>query len=622
MSEQKDAKPAAASRWNGRLSLPVTLASSITALVLVAVVGVFAIGWWSARQNTLSLLRDKASLGIALITTQVSQHLEPARAQGLYIADLIARGRVDPADEPRLSQILLGALAAAPQIKVVALVDRNHRLLGARRTEDGPTTYSRDYSADPVIREAVASLESADEAVWGPPIWRQIFGETIVNLRQPLRRDGAYIGFLVAAVTVGQLSDYLGRADTRIGNNAFILHGRDMVLAHPNLIGGVSGLSVERPLPPLASFGDPVLASMWNPELRMTQRIELPPPLEHHGIRIGREIYIFVYRELSGYSDRPWLVGAYFRASDVNTELKRLVWAALAGVGMIVVAAIAAVVLGRRIARPVVRLAEAASHVGSLEFSKVADLDGSVFRELNDQATAFNAMLRGLRWFESYVPRTLVRRLVRRGQRRALPSVEREVTVMFTDVGGFTRRSEGRPAAEVADFLNRHFALVTEAIEAEGGTVDKYIGDAVMAFWGAPARQPDHARRAARAALAIARAVRGDNVRLRAAGEVPVSVRVGVHTGPAIVGNIGAPGRINYTIVGDTVNTAQRIEQLCKEAIGRDAETAVLVSGATAARLGAAFTTAAAGRYAVPGRRDEVEVFRLEERRLEEGRLE
>ena len=174
-------------------------------------------------------------------------------------------------------------------------------------------------------------------------------------------------------------------------------------------------------------------------------------------------------------------------------------------------------------------------------------------------------MLRGLRWFEVYVPRALVERLMGLGTAGTLASVEREVTVMFTDIAGFTAFSEGRPAAEVAQFLNRHFAMVSESIEATGGTVDKFIGDGVMAFWGAPEAQPDHAERAARAALAIAQALRIDNEARRAAGEVPVRLRLGLHTGPVTVGNIGAPGRMNYTIIGDTVNAAQRVEALGKD---------------------------------------------------------
>jgi len=271
----------------------------------------------------------------------------------------------------------------------------------------------------------------------------------------------------------------------------------------------------------------------------------------------------------------------------------------------LVLAILAAVLLGRRIARPVIQLSAAASHIGKLEISETAELPGSLFRELNDQARAFNEMLRGLRWFEIYLPKKLVGRLI--SDDAAMPaSVEREVTVMFTDIVGFTGLSEGSPAPEIAEFLNRHFALLAACIEDEDGTVDKFIGDSIMAFWGAPDQLPDHAERASRAV-----AVDAENENRRAAGEPPVRVRIGLHSGPVTVGNIGAPGRINYTIIGDTVNIAQRLEQLGKEVEIGESAVVVLVSAATAERLGPEITCSALGGFQLRGRNATIDVFRL-----------
>jgi class 3 adenylate cyclase len=111
--------------------------------------------------------------------------------------------------------------------------------------------------------------------------------------------------------------------------------------------------------------------------------------------------------------------------------------------------------------------------------------------------------------------------------------------------------------------------------------IDKYIGDAVMAVWGGIQRMEDHADRAVRAALAIAKVIREDNQLRRAAGKPPVRVRIGLHSGPVVVGNIGAPGRVNYTVVGDTVNVAQRFEQLGKEFMKPVDEIVLLVSAGT-----------------------------------------
>src|SRR5690606_6513392 len=189
----------------------------------------------------------------------------------------------------------------------------------------------------------------------------------------------------------------------------------------------------------------------------------------------------------------------------------------------------------------------------------------SPFRETDEARVAFNSMLRGLRWFETYIPRRLVERLIEQGGEEALPSEYRDVTVLFTDIVGFTSIGERLSAQKLSAFLNRHFTVLAEHIEREGGTIDKYIGDSIMAFWNAPDPQPDHADRAVRAALAIARALHEDNERRARKGLRPVRLRIGLHTGPAVAGNIGAPGRVNYTLVGDTVNTAQRLESLGKE---------------------------------------------------------
>ena len=209
----------------------------------------------------------------------------------------------------------------------------------------------------------------------------------------------------------------------------------------------------------------------------------------------------------------PGSSGRTVPADQVNAELRRLVLSWVAGLGVLVVSIIAAVVLGRALARPIRRMAVSAAQVGALELGRVQPLPPSPIRELHDQARAFNTMLAGLRWFETYVPRSLVRRLMASGAGGHLASTERELTILFTDIVGFTTLSEAMPATETAALLNDHFALLGACVEAEGGTIDKFIGDALMAFWGAPDEQADSAVRACRAAQAMVEAVAVDNGR-------------------------------------------------------------------------------------------------------------
>ena len=181
---------------------------------------------------------------------------------------------------------------------------------------------------------------------------------------------------------------------------------------------------------------------------------------------------------------------------------------------------------------------------------------------------------------------------------------------MFTDIAGYSTVSEGKGAAEIAALLNHHFAIVTREIEAEGGTVDKFIGDSVMAFWGAPEKQKNRAIRACRAALAIRGGIAADNKERADRAESPIRMRIGIHSGEATVGNVGTQDRINYTVIGDDVNVAQRLEQIGKQ-ITPDAEVAISISAATVADLDSSFDIESGGEMVVKGRTAPVRVYRL-----------
>ncbi len=479
----------------------------------------------------------------------------------------------------------------------------------ARRDAAGELgIYSADYSNDRPVRDAIAAARQRRAAIWGPPVWRAEYRTTLLNLRKPVRRNGELVGILVALISIGELSGYTVGLSDALGGTVFILHGDD-VLAHAMMADGYPGLSETKPLPALADFADPVLAATTRAVERPPLTIVLPDDMTGFVLDAFGERYAFISRDVTAYGAKPWRVGAYYREAVVSEYDDRVLWSAAAGLVALAIAFVCALALSRGIARPVRRLADAANLIGRLELDAVSELPGSRIRELDDQSNAFNAMLGGLRWFEVYVPKSLVRRLVRQEAEPA--SEERELTVMFTDIAGFTGVAEGVTADALAEFLNERFALIAGAVEDSGGTLDKFIGDAVMAFWGAPEIQTDHAERACRAAADIAGRIAAENARRRAAGLAPVRIRIGLHSGPAVVGNIGAPGRMNYTIVSDTVNVAQRLEQLGKQVYGGAPETAVLISGDTAARLGSRDRLEPAGSFEVSGRREPVEVFKL-----------
>jgi class 3 adenylate cyclase len=252
---------------------------------------------------------------------------------------------------------------------------------------------------------------------------------------------------------------------------------------------------------------------------------------------------------------------------------------AIVGAITLLFATLLALLMGVRMARSIRTITSAAEAIERLEFDRPMHRR-SRLREIDDASHSLEKARSALKWFGVYVPQRLVQRLMEHGE-DGVASRRAEITVMFTDIVGFTPQAESLPEHETAELLNHHFALVGACIEREHGIIDKYIGDSVMAIWGSVPQSEDQAAGAIRAALAIAKVIQEDNALRRASGKPPIRLRIGLHSGVAVVGNIGAPGRVNFTVVGDTVNIAQRFEQLGKEYMKPADEVVVLTSGET-----------------------------------------
>jgi adenylate cyclase len=166
--------------------------------------------------------------------------------------------------------------------------------------------------------------------------------------------------------------------------------------------------------------------------------------------------------------------------------------------------------------------------------------------------------------FGQYVAPQLVERITDNPHHFPLDSQDKELTILFADIRGFTRMAEGMSPQQLRDFLNRFLTTMTEVIHAHDGTVDKYIGDAVMAFWGAPIDDPHHADRAVAAAIAMQEAVARLSDEFQSIGLPPISVGIGINTGVVRVGDMGSRLRRSYTVIGDAVNLAARLEGLSK----------------------------------------------------------
>jgi adenylate cyclase len=282
-------------------------------------------------------------------------------------------------------------------------------------------------------------------------------------------------------------------------------------------------------------------------------------------------------------------------------------------VGVLLIAALIAIVMGSRLAslmsRALTRLNGAYKNIERDEYTHVEGVKTG--DEIELLAVGFNSMVDGLRERDKlratmgkYMTQSVMDHLMR--GKVELGGESLTVTILFTDIRSFTSISETMTAQELVKLLNEYFTEMVTVIMEEGGVVDKYIGDAIMAVFGAPVSKPDDARRAVRAAVRMRHALAKLNERLVARGAPPIKTGIGLHTGEVVAGNIGSEARMEYTVIGDAVNLASRLESSTKE-LGTD----VLISEDTNALLDNELETKAVREITVKGRAKPVIVYEV-----------
>lgn len=214
------------------------------------------------------------------------------------------------------------------------------------------------------------------------------------------------------------------------------------------------------------------------------------------------------------------------------------------------------------------------------------------------------AMIKNM--FSTYLNPSLVDELVAHPERLVLGGRREELTVMFSDIEGFTGISQSMPPEDLVALLNEYLDTMSEVIFELGGTVDKYEGDAIMAFWGAPLPQQDHALRACTAALRMLRTLDAMNVRWKTEGKPPLNIRIGINTGPMVVGNMGSQKKFAYTVIGDSVNVASRLE-----GANREYHTRIMVAERTHDLVRDRIAGRVLDRITVRGRTQPVSVYEL-----------
>jgi class 3 adenylate cyclase len=386
----------------------------------------------------------------------------------------------------------------------------------------------------------------------------------IVGLAVPLKTKGQFSGGVLASIAVSELSTFL--ATNRISDNS-----ESMIVDSDGQIIAASrrGLSVQ-------AGGDPATSPAVD-LAHFEQRIAQSDRLNAKGSFTG-----YAHSYTAKIDSIEFSISDFPVTNDFGLKYRALTFTPLVDfIGklqrsrrnftiviaiLLLVEVLAMIKMAHRMSGRIAQLSAIIRRIREMDF-EAGDKDESPapVQEIRELQQGVGLLQSALRSFALYVPFGVVKNLARDGKSIA-PGVEhRSLTILFCDLENFSTMAQEVPPEELLQYTTRYFSIATEAITRNGGTVDKFIGDAVMAFWGAPELVADHAVRACRAAVEIVRGLEAANWEWLAQGKRNLRVRVGLNSAEVLVGNIGSPDRLSYTALGDGVNVASRLEGKNKE---------------------------------------------------------
>jgi adenylate cyclase len=564
-----------------RVGIRLALTGLVLASIVISAIGVHLLWWRTAEQNSHALAATIDEQIVAAVGKELDTITTQARAAHTAIRTLFVQNVLGTREADKREFVFLSQLQAQPGISWVAFgwpdgaFFAAHKLgdLGLEMMEIGQIDGVRKRRVDDYkvvvgdIEFEKRRFENTDFDVtqqqWyregiknDEPSWFEVTMHPI-----GVRPSIAYVGpidvyqkrqgVLAVIIENTRLAQFLSQLSVGKMGAAFILRHDGAVVAAPDPNADETNMQrSDQALLPIAQ-GAIKQADMSDSTDKAGRRVRF--------IADGNAYAV----TMTPLAFAGWTLATVIPEAEFLGPIEATIRKLLIGLAILVVAAAAlSAWLARRvIAAPLITVVNELKHVERFELDQVRRHSSRIV-ELANLSNAIADMAGGLAAFGKYIPTDLVRMLLREGVEPRPGGAARTLTVMFADIAGFTGLSE-RLGDRIFPLLSGYLDTMSREVSSHGGTIDKFIGDAVMAFWGAPVANADHVVDACRAALACQGALRASGV-VDDAGR-PLKVRIGINSGNMLVGNIGSELRLNYTVIGDAVNVASRLEGANKE---------------------------------------------------------
>jgi adenylate cyclase len=604
-----------------RIGVRFAVSGLVLASIIVSAAGVHLLWWRTAQQISERLANTINDQIVSSVGDELQSITSEAKSAFAAARTLLIEKVIDTGDAGKRQFLFLSQLQAQPTISWVAFGFSDGSFSAAHKLGEsaiemldisGGQSRLRieryDYAGMDVKfaerRFADTKYSVADQQWYRESIqsddddWFKLTthpgGERpAVALAGPIDIDQKRIGVLAIIIELTRVSNFLSQLTVGKSAGAFILDRDGGAVASPDTDADeLTALKTNHPLFPVA-----VAAIRQAGPAYDTDKGEV----FHAQVSQDGKAYQAV---LTPISFPGWSLVTVVPESEFLGPVQMTIRKLLLGLaGLIVVAGLLSAWIGQRmIAAPLIKVVSEVRHVERFDLDKV-ERHSSKLAEIENLSSAIADMALGLVAFRKYIPADLVKRLISDGRGARLGGDVRPMSVMFVDMAGFTGMSE-RLGDRIIPLLSRYFDSVSTQVQSHGGTIDKFIGDAVMAFWGAPAANPDHAVDCCRAALACQKAVQ--ELGLVDDEQRRVEIRIGVNSGDMLVGNIGSEVRLNYTVIGDAVNVASRLE-----GTNKDYGSGIIIGQETRRLAGSRVLVRELDRLAVYGRVGGLQIYEL-----------
>lgn len=364
------------------------------------------------------------------------------------------------------------------------------------------------------------------------------------------------LGIFAIDIALNFLTDFITKEQVSKHGFAFIIDGNDHLIAFPKTPYFLQLTDNASKLINLKKVSVPLINNSLDVYKKTNQR-------EFEFVSQG-ESYLATYQPTINANEK-WLVGVIAKKNDFTGNIERInLLSFLISLFFLLLGVILISIIVARIVKPLKILIIDTERIKHFELDEHVNISTHI-KEVTLLHNALQSMKYGLKQFQKYVPKMLVQQLIEKGQETNVGGERKKLTIFFSDIENFTSIAENQEPDQLLLQLCEYFEIVSKIIIANDGTIDKYIGDSVMAFWGAPLVIKDPSLKAVQSAIACLKAIDQLNSKWQSQGKPCFYTRIGIHEGDAIVGNLGSSERLNYTALGDNINIASRLEGINKK---------------------------------------------------------